>query len=84
MAGMSGELGRRAVVVGAGIGGLSAAGVLARYFDQIDVLERDQTPLSVESRSGTPQDKHAHGLLALPCGKKATSPAPMLSTSSSQ
>ena len=61
---MSGKLGRRAVVVGAGIGGLSAAGVLARYFDQVDVLERDQTPLLVETRSGTPQDRHAHGLLA--------------------
>jgi 2-polyprenyl-6-methoxyphenol hydroxylase-like FAD-dependent oxidoreductase len=64
IAGMSGKLGRRAVVVGAGIGGLSAAGVLAKYFDQVDVLERDQTPLSAETRSGTPQDNHAHGLLA--------------------
>jgi hypothetical protein len=64
IAGMSGKLGRRAVVVGAGIGGLSAAGVLAKYFDQVDVLERDQTPLSAETRSGTPQDSHAHGLLA--------------------
>jgi 2-polyprenyl-6-methoxyphenol hydroxylase-like FAD-dependent oxidoreductase len=61
---MSGKLGRRAAVVGAGIGGLSAAGVLAKYFDQVDVLERDQTPLSTETRSGTPQDRHAHGLLA--------------------
>ena len=61
---MSGKLGRRAVVVGAGIAGLSAAGVLAKYFDQVDILERDQTPLSVETRSGTPQDNHAHGLLA--------------------
>jgi phytoene dehydrogenase-like protein len=42
MAGMSDKRGRRAVVVGAGIGGLSAAGVLAKYFDQIDVLERFQ------------------------------------------
>jgi cation diffusion facilitator CzcD-associated flavoprotein CzcO len=40
---MSGKLGRRAVVVGAGTSGLSAAGVLAKYFDQIDILERDQT-----------------------------------------
>jgi 2-polyprenyl-6-methoxyphenol hydroxylase-like FAD-dependent oxidoreductase len=61
---MIGKLGRRAVVVGAGIGGLSAAGVLAQYFEQVDVLERDQTPLSVKTRSGTPQDRHAHGLLA--------------------
>ena len=61
---MSGKLGRRAVVIGSGMAGLSAAGVLARYFDQVDVLERDQTPLSAETRSGTPQDNHAHGLLA--------------------
>jgi phytoene dehydrogenase-like protein len=40
---MNSTLGRCAVVVGAGIGGLSAAGVLAKHFDQIDVLERDQT-----------------------------------------
>src|ERR1044072_6898967 len=64
MAGMRGKLGRRAVVVGAGIGGLSAAGVLAKYFDQVDILERDKTPLCVETRSGTPQDRHAHALLA--------------------
>ena len=57
-------LGKRAVVVGAGIGGLSAAGVLARYFSQVDVLERDQLPTAVGSRAGTPQDRHSHGLLA--------------------
>jgi 2-polyprenyl-6-methoxyphenol hydroxylase-like FAD-dependent oxidoreductase len=61
---MSGKLGRRAVVVGAGIGGLSAAGALAKYFDQVDILERDQTPSCVETRPGTPQDRHAHALLA--------------------
>jgi 2-polyprenyl-6-methoxyphenol hydroxylase-like FAD-dependent oxidoreductase len=61
---MSRKLGRRAVVVGAGIGGLSAAGALAKYFDQVDILERDHTPLSVETRLGTPQDRHAHALLA--------------------
>jgi 2-polyprenyl-6-methoxyphenol hydroxylase-like FAD-dependent oxidoreductase len=61
---MNGKLGRRAVVVGAGIGGLSAAGVLAKHFDQVDILERDQTPSSIETRTGTAQDRHAHGLLA--------------------
>jgi hypothetical protein len=39
---MSGFLGRRAVVVGAGIGGLSMAGALAKYFEQVEVFERDQ------------------------------------------
>src|SRR6516165_6885788 len=58
------KLGRRAVVVGAGIGGLAAAGALAKYFEQVDILERDWLPASVGSRSGTPQDRHPHGLLA--------------------
>ncbi len=61
---MTSKLGRRAVVIGAGIAGLSAAGVLAKYFEQVDLLERDQTPVLAESRSGTPQSRHAHGLLA--------------------
>jgi 2-polyprenyl-6-methoxyphenol hydroxylase-like FAD-dependent oxidoreductase len=59
-----GFLGRRAVVIGAGMGGLSAAGALAKYFEQVDILERDGLPASAESRSGTPQDRHPHGLLA--------------------
>jgi 2-polyprenyl-6-methoxyphenol hydroxylase-like FAD-dependent oxidoreductase len=58
------KLGRRAIVVGAGIGGLSAAGALAKSFDQVDVLERDDLATSARSRSGTPQDRHPHGLLA--------------------
>jgi 2-polyprenyl-6-methoxyphenol hydroxylase-like FAD-dependent oxidoreductase len=61
---MSDLLNRRAVVVGAGIGGLSAAGVLARHFGQVDILERDNIPPSAGCRSGTPQDRHSHGLLA--------------------
>src|SRR5271168_4384919 len=60
----SGQLGRRAVVIGAGIGGLSAAGALAKYFERVDILERDRLTASVGSRSGTPQDRHPHGLLA--------------------
>ena len=61
---MSGFLGRRAVVVGAGIGGLSAAGALAGYFEQVEILERDRLTGSAASRPGTPQDRHPHGLLA--------------------
>jgi 2-polyprenyl-6-methoxyphenol hydroxylase-like FAD-dependent oxidoreductase len=61
---MSSILGRRAVVIGAGIGGLSAAGALAGFFEQVDVLERDDLAQSVGSRAGTPQDRHSHGLLA--------------------
>src|SRR6516164_4852050 len=61
---MSGLLGERAVVVGAGIGGLSAAGALVQHFERVDVLERDRLATSVAPRSGTPQDRHPHGLLA--------------------
>jgi NAD(P)-binding Rossmann-like domain len=35
------QLGRRAVVVGAGIGGLAAAGALAQHFERVDIMERD-------------------------------------------
>jgi len=58
------KLGKRAVVIGAGIGGLAAAGALAQYFEQVDILERDRLAATAESRSGTPQDRHPHGLLA--------------------
>src|SRR5215469_15452298 len=61
---MSGLLGEHAVAVGAGIGGLAVAGALAKYFERVDILERDQLRPSAGSRSGTPQDRHPHGLLA--------------------
>jgi 2-polyprenyl-6-methoxyphenol hydroxylase-like FAD-dependent oxidoreductase len=61
---MTGLLGQRAVVVGAGIGGLSMAGALAKYFEQVEIFERDRLTPSAASRCGTPQDRHPHGLLA--------------------
>jgi 2-polyprenyl-6-methoxyphenol hydroxylase-like FAD-dependent oxidoreductase len=61
---MSSRLGQRAIVIGAGIGGLSAAGAIAPYFENVMVLERDEVPSSAASRGGTPQDRHSHGLLA--------------------
>ena len=56
-------IGRRAVVVGAGMAGLPAARTLADYFEQVVVLERDTLPLDASHRSGTPQSPHVHGLL---------------------
>jgi 2-polyprenyl-6-methoxyphenol hydroxylase-like FAD-dependent oxidoreductase len=61
---MSSLFGQRAVVVGGGIGGLSVAGVLAGCFEQVYILERDRLTACAESRSGTAQDRHPHGLLA--------------------
>lgn len=55
---MSSLLGRRAIVIGAGIGGLSIAGALANSFEQVEVLERDRLAGALASRKGTPQDRH--------------------------
>lgn len=60
---MSSLIGRRAVIIGAGIGGLSAAGVLAPCFGQIITLERDRVTPAAEARSRVPQGRHSHGLL---------------------
>jgi 2-polyprenyl-6-methoxyphenol hydroxylase-like FAD-dependent oxidoreductase len=57
-------LGKQAVVVGAGIGGLAAAGALADSFERVVVLERDALPAVATDRAGTPQCKHIHVLLA--------------------
>jgi 2-polyprenyl-6-methoxyphenol hydroxylase-like FAD-dependent oxidoreductase len=57
-------IGRQAVVIGAGMGGLSAARALADYFEHVVVLERDTLPLDASHRTGTPQARHTHGLLS--------------------
>src|SRR5262249_40673137 len=54
----------RAMVIGAGMAGLAAAGALAGHFGQVVVLERDALPAAPISRPGTPQSRHLHGLLA--------------------
>ena len=57
------HLGKRAIVVGAGLGGLSAARVLSDHFDEVLILDRDELPDNVIPRHGVPQGKHPHGLL---------------------
>ncbi|HMH99844.1 MAG TPA: FAD-dependent oxidoreductase, partial [Bradyrhizobium sp.] len=56
-------IGKQAVVIGAGMGGLTAAGALADHFDQVVVLERDTLPSEPAYRAGTPQARHVHALL---------------------
>jgi 2-polyprenyl-6-methoxyphenol hydroxylase-like FAD-dependent oxidoreductase len=56
-------IGKQAVVIGAGMGGLAAAGALANHFDQVVVLERDTLPSEAAYRAGTPQARHVHALL---------------------
>ena len=53
----------RAVVIGAGIGGLTAARVLSRRYAQVTVLDRDVLPAGGEPRRGVPQGGHGHILL---------------------
>jgi 2-polyprenyl-6-methoxyphenol hydroxylase-like FAD-dependent oxidoreductase len=57
-------VGRQALVVGAGMGGLTAARALADHFEHVLVLERDALPGRAEDRPGVPQGKHVHALLA--------------------
>ena len=52
----------RAVVLGAGIAGLLAARVLADTYDEVTIVERDDTPGDAPRR-GAPQGGHLHGLL---------------------
>ena len=58
---------RQAVVIGAGIAGLLATRVLAEYYEQVLVVERDELPILPQPRAGTPQSHHLHRLL--PRGK---------------
>jgi 2-polyprenyl-6-methoxyphenol hydroxylase-like FAD-dependent oxidoreductase len=61
---MSDRIGHTAVVIGAGIGGLSAAAALSPHFSRVVVLERDDLPNVPGLRAGIPQGRHAHVLLA--------------------
>ncbi|WP_260333558.1 FAD-dependent monooxygenase [Streptomyces beigongshangae] len=54
---------RRAVVIGAGLGGVLAAAALSPYVDEVTVVERDDLPGGPEHRKGVPQGRHAHLLM---------------------
>ena len=54
----------KAIVVGGSMGGLLAARVLADFFDEVTIVERDRFPDPGEHRRGAPQGRHTHGLLA--------------------
>jgi 2-polyprenyl-6-methoxyphenol hydroxylase-like FAD-dependent oxidoreductase len=58
------ELGDHAVVLGASMGGLLAARVLADFFGTVTVIERDVLPDGPAIRQGVPQGRHVHVLLA--------------------
>lgn len=60
---MTNLLGKHAIVVGAGIAGLTAAAVLADSFENVTLLERDTLSDGPEPRTGTPHCRQAHTLL---------------------
>ena len=63
-AGTMAHIGKRAVVIGASMGGLLAARALADHYDEVTIIERDALPEDDEPRKGVPQGRHTHGLLA--------------------
>lgn len=50
----------RAVVLGGSLAGLLAARVLADFFDEVVVAERDVLPSKISNRRGVPQGRHVH------------------------
>jgi len=61
---MAARIGKQAVVVGAGMAGLTAARSLADFFERVLILENDALPKEAIHRPGTPQSRHIHALLA--------------------
>jgi 2-polyprenyl-6-methoxyphenol hydroxylase-like FAD-dependent oxidoreductase len=60
---MTQQIGGTAIVIGAGIAGLSAAAALSPLFAQVIVLERDELPAGPAPRPGVAQGRHPHLLL---------------------
>ncbi len=56
-------VGKHAIVFGGSMAGLIAAGVLARHFERVTLVERDRFEPGAQSRKGVPQAQHVHGLL---------------------
>lgn len=59
----AGRVSGRAVVVGAGVGGLAAAAALAPFFQVVEIFDKDELPDSPRPRKGVPQDRQVHILL---------------------
>jgi len=60
---MSSLIEKKAIVIGAGMGGLAAAKALANHFGHVTVLDRDILSSQAEPRVGTAQSKHTHALI---------------------
>ncbi|MGO9935977.1 MAG: FAD-dependent oxidoreductase [Steroidobacteraceae bacterium] len=60
---MAQPIGRTAVVIGAGMGGLTAAAALCEFFSRVIVVERDELPAQAAPRPSVGQGRHPHLLL---------------------
>ena len=57
------KIAEHAVVLGASMGGLLAARVLADFYDAVTVVERDVLTGDAANRRGVPQGQHGHAVL---------------------
>jgi 2-polyprenyl-6-methoxyphenol hydroxylase-like FAD-dependent oxidoreductase len=53
-----------AVVIGGSLAGMCTARVLSDFVDAVTIIERDAYPSAREFRTGVPQARHVHNLLA--------------------
>ena len=53
---------KRALILGASIGGLCAAEALSEHFDEVVLLDRDHLPSTPEPRRGVPQGNQPHAI----------------------
>lgn len=61
---MNAVLKGRAVVMGGSVAGLTAARILADFFGEVIIVEKDSLPDGPDVRQGTPQARQIHVLLA--------------------
>lgn len=61
------RIGKHALVLGASMGGLMAARVLADHYETVTVVERDVLPAGPANRRGVPQGRHVHALIGRGC-----------------
>ena len=66
------HIGEHAVVLGASMGGLLAARVLADHCRSVTVVERDELATEPLNRRGVPQGRQPHALLARASGLSVT------------